>query len=76
MSDQAEQALLDGLFPQPILRGEVLRKDGASAIVGALSSIPPIETPKAIAQERKPIDKTKLALRFLPICAGAPIHRE
>ncbi|MGL3104130.1 hypothetical protein [Bradyrhizobium sp. BR 1432] len=64
MSDQVEQTLLHGLFPQPILRREMLRKVGASAIIGALSSILPIETLKAIAQERKPLEKTKLAVAF------------
>ncbi|WP_245452361.1 ABC transporter substrate-binding protein [Bradyrhizobium forestalis] len=73
ISDQVEQALLHGLFPQPVLRREVLRKVGASAIIGALSSILPIETLKAIAQERKPLEKTKLAVGFLPITCAVPL---
>ncbi|RXH35269.1 nitrate ABC transporter substrate-binding protein [Bradyrhizobium nanningense] len=73
VSDRVEQALLHGLFPQPILRRELLRTVGAGAIIGALSSILPIETLKAIAQERKPLEKTKLAVGFLPITCAAPL---
>jgi nitrate/nitrite transport system substrate-binding protein len=73
VSDRVEQALLHGLFPQPILRRELLRSIGASAIIGALSSILPIETLKAIAQERKPLEKTKLAVGFLPITCAVPL---
>ncbi|WP_092262124.1 CmpA/NrtA family ABC transporter substrate-binding protein [Bradyrhizobium sp. Rc3b] len=73
LSDQVEQALLHGLFPQPILRREVLRQVGASAIIGALSSILPIETLKAIAGERKPLEKAKLAVGFLPITCAVPL---
>ncbi|WP_234685057.1 CmpA/NrtA family ABC transporter substrate-binding protein [Bradyrhizobium monzae] len=73
VSNRVEQALLQGLFPQPILRRELLRTVGAGAIIGALSSILPIETLKAIAQERKPLEKSKLAVGFLPITCAVPL---
>ena len=38
MSDQVEQAMLNGLFPQPILRREVLRKVGATRYLSGLGA--------------------------------------
>jgi len=76
VSNRVEQALLHGLFPQPILRRDLLRTVGTGAIIGALSSILPIETLKAIAQERKPLEKTKLAVGFLPITCAVPLIYE
>lgn len=73
VSNRVEQALLHGLFPQTILRRELLRTVGAGAIIGTLSSILPIETLKAIAQERKPLEKSKLAVGFLPITCAVPL---
>jgi nitrate/nitrite transport system substrate-binding protein len=72
-ADGVEEGLLQGLFPQPVLRREVLRRVGASAILGALSSILPLDALKAIAQERKPLEKTKLAVGFLPITCAVPL---
>ncbi len=73
VSAGVEQALVHGLFPEPILRRELLRTVGAGAIIGALSSILPIDALKAIAQERKPLEKTKLAVGFLPITCAVPL---
>jgi nitrate/nitrite transport system substrate-binding protein len=73
VSDGVEQALLRGLFPNAVLRRELLRTVGASALIGALSSILPLDSLKAIAQEKKPLEKTKLAVGFLPITCAAPL---
>ena len=73
VADGVEQGLLHGLFPEPMLRRELLRTVGASAIIGALSSILPLDALKAIAQERKPLEKTKLAVGFLPITCAVPL---
>jgi nitrate/nitrite transport system substrate-binding protein len=73
VSDGVDQALLHGLFPEPLLRRELLRTVGAGAIIGALSTLLPIGTLKAIAQERKPLEKTKLAVGFLPITCAVPL---
>jgi nitrate/nitrite transport system substrate-binding protein len=72
-SDCVEQAVLHGLFPEPVLRRELLRTVGAAALIGALSSILPLDSLKAIAQERKPLEKSKLAVGFLPITCAAPL---
>jgi nitrate/nitrite transport system substrate-binding protein len=73
LSDGVEQALLHGLFPEPVLRRELLRTVGAGALIVALSSILPLDSLKAIAQERKPLEKIKLAVGFLPITCAAPL---
>lgn len=41
--------------------------------VGGLSSIVPIKTLKAIAQERGPLEKTKLNVGFLAITCATPL---
>src|SRR6195256_1760611 len=68
-----EQALLHGLFPEPILRRTVLKSVGAATVLGALSTLLPLETLKAIAQEKKPLEKVKLNVGFLPITCAAPL---
>ena len=68
-----EQALLHGLFPDPIQRRTLLKSVGAATILGALSSVLPLDDLKAIAQEKKPLEKTKLAVGFLPITCAAPL---
>ena len=73
VSDGVEQALLHGLFPEPVLRRDLLRTVGAGVLIGALSSILPLDSLKAIAEERKPPEKTKLAVGFLPITCAVPL---
>ena len=68
-----EQALLHGLFPDPVLRRTLLKSVGAATVLGALSTLLPLEALKAIAQERKPLEKTKLNVGFLPITCAAPL---
>lgn len=68
-----EGSMLEGLFPDPILRRTLLRTVGASVLLGALSTILPLDDLKAIAQERKPLEKTKLNVGFLPITCATPL---
>ena len=73
VSDQIDTALVHGLFPDPVLRRTLLKTVGATVLLGALSSILPVDTLKAIAQERKPLEKTKLNVGFLPITCADPL---
>jgi nitrate/nitrite transport system substrate-binding protein len=68
-----DTALLHGLFPDPILRRTLLRSVGAGTLLGALASILPVETLTAIAQEKKPLEKTRLNVGFLPITCATPL---
>lgn len=72
-SSGVDTALLHGLFPEPVLRRTLLRSVGAGTLLGALSSILPIDALKAIAQERKPLEKTRLNVGFLPITCATPL---
>jgi nitrate/nitrite transport system substrate-binding protein len=73
IGQEIEQALLHGLFPEPVLRRTLLKSVGAATILGALSTLLPVETLKAIAQEKQPLEKRKLNVGFLPITCAAPI---
>ena len=73
VGEAVEQALLHGLFPEPVLRRTLLKSVGAATVLGALASLLPLETLKAIAQEKKPLEKTKLNVGFLPITCAAPL---
>src|SRR5580704_6364436 len=73
IGEGVEQALLHGLFPDPILRRALLKSVGAATVLGALASLVPLDTLKAIAQEKQPLEKTKLVVGFLPITCAAPL---
>lgn len=68
-----EASLLHGLFPDPVERRTLLRTVGAATVLGALATLLPLGTLKAIAQEKKPLEKTKLMVGFLPITCAAPL---
>ncbi len=68
-----DEALLHGLFPQPTERRAILKAVGAHTLLGAIASILPLATLKAIAQEKKPLEKTRISVGFLPITCAAPL---
>src|SRR5476649_1817149 len=73
MEAAVEEALLHGLFPDPMERRTILRAVGAKILLGAIASILPLETMKAVAQEKNPLEKTKLKVGFLPITCATPL---
>jgi nitrate/nitrite transport system substrate-binding protein len=73
ISDGIETALLHGLFPEPVLRRTLLKQVGAATLLGSLAGLLPIDTLKAIAQEKKPLEKAKLNVGFLPITCAVPL---
>lgn len=73
IASAVDTALIHGLFPDPIERRTLLRAVGATTLLAALSSLVPVGTLKAIAQEKKPLEKPKLAVGFLPITCAAPL---
>jgi nitrate/nitrite transport system substrate-binding protein len=73
ISSGLDDALISGLFPEPLLRRSLLKSVGAATLLGALSTLLPIDTLKAIAQDKKPLEKTKLNVGFLPITCAAPL---
>src|SRR5262245_22449666 len=73
VSQSVDTALLHALFPEPMMRRTLLRSVGAATLLAALSELLPVGTLKAIAQERKPLEKTKLNVGFLPITCAVPL---
>src|SRR6266496_1115134 len=73
ISEAVDAGLIHGLFPDPVLRRDLLKGVGAATLLGALATILPIGTLKAIAQEKKPLEKTKLNVGFLPITCATPL---
>ena len=73
ISQAVDTALLHGLFPDPVTRRTLLRSVGAATLLAALADLLPTATLKAIAQERKPLEKTRLNVGFLPITCAAPL---
>lgn len=68
-----EMGLVHGLFPEQAERRRVLQAVGASALLAALASVVPLATLKAIAQDKGPLEKSKLNVGFLPITCAAPL---
>lgn len=73
LNDAVEAGLVHGLFPDPIERRTLLKAIGAGTLLTALSSLLPLDTLKAIAQEKAPLEKPKINVGFLPITCAAPI---
>lgn len=73
LEGEIESTLMHALFPEPVLRRRLLKTIGAATLLGALSSILPISTLQAIAQEKRPLEKTKLNVGFLAITCAAPL---
>jgi nitrate/nitrite transport system substrate-binding protein len=73
LSEAIDTALLRALFPEPVLRRSLLKSVGSAGLLAALSALLPIATLKAIAQEKKPLEKPKLNVGFLPITCAAPL---
>ncbi len=59
--------------PRSVLRRTLLKSVGAATVLGALSTLLPVSTLKAIAQDKGPLEKTKLNVGFLPITCAAPL---
>lgn len=73
VGDPVDTALIHGLFPDPVERRALLRSVGATTLLAAIASVLPLDALKAIAQDKAPLEKTKLAVGFLPITCAAPL---
>lgn len=73
LAGAVDDALIHGLFPEPMLRRALLKSVGAAGLLGALATILPLADLRAIAQEKKPLEKVKLNVGFLPITCAAPL---
>jgi len=68
-----ENALMRALFPHATTRRAFLRAVGGSTAAAALSQILPIGLIAEAFAETGPLEKTKLAVGFIPITCATPI---
>ena len=68
-----DQALLRAIFPDRVLRRNLLKSIGAVSLLAALGELLPVNTLKAIAQEKAPLEKPSINMGFLPITCATPL---
>ena len=73
VADGVEQAVLHGLFPDPVTRRHLLRVLGAGALIEAASSLLPVDAMKAMANEKAPLEKSEINVGFLAITCATPL---
>lgn len=68
-----DEAVLHGLFPDPVTRRNLLRALGAGVLIEAAASFLPIGAMKAMAQEKPKPEKTELTIGLIPITCATPL---
>ncbi|MEN3366386.1 MAG: nitrate/nitrite transport system substrate-binding protein [Burkholderiales bacterium] len=72
-NDFIEAALVKALFPQDALRRRFLEAVGVNTARAAIASVLPISAMQAIAQEKRPLEKTDLKIGFIAITCATPL---
>jgi nitrate/nitrite transport system substrate-binding protein len=68
-----EAALVKALFPHEETRRNFLRAVGKSTAMAAISSVLPIASLQAMAQEKGKLEKKDLKIGFIPITCATPL---
>lgn len=68
-----EAALVKALFPQDAVRRRFLRAVGKSTAMAAISSVLPVASLQAMAQDKGAIEKKDLKIGFIPITCATPL---
>ena len=68
-----EATLVKALFPQDALRRRFLRAVGKGTAMAAISSVLPVASLQALAQEPGKLEKTNLKIGFIPITCATPL---
>jgi len=68
-----EATLVKALFPQDAQRRRFLRAVGKGTAMAAISSVLPVASLQAMAQEKGPLEKTNLKIGFIPITCATPL---
>lgn len=68
-----EASLVKAIFPQDVVRRRFLRAVGKGAAMGAISSLLPVASLQAMAQERGAIERKNLKIGFIPITCATPL---
>ena len=72
-ADFMEAALVKALFPREPVRRAFLKAVGRPSAMAAIASLFPMGAMQALAQDRKPLEKTDLKIGFLPITCATPL---
>jgi len=72
-NDFVEASLMKALFPQDAVRRRFLRAVGRSTAMAAISSVLPMASLQAMAQEKGAIEKKDLKIGFIPITCATPL---
>ena len=73
---RVERAVLKAAFPDAMSRRALLSAVGATTVSAALAQIFPIATATDAFAQSGPLEKTKLAVGFIPITCATPIIME
>jgi len=68
-----EASLMKALFPQDAVRRQFLRAVGRNTAMAAISSVLPVASLQAMAQEKSALEKTDLKIGFIPITCATPL---
>ncbi len=68
-----EATLVKALFPHDAQRRRFLRAVGKGTAMAAISSVLPVASLQAMAQERGALEKTNLKIGFIPITCATPL---
>ncbi|MET0335513.1 MAG: CmpA/NrtA family ABC transporter substrate-binding protein [Rhizobacter sp.] len=71
--DFIEASLVKALFPQDAVRRRFLRAVGKGTAMAAISSVLPVTSLQAMAQEKGQIEKRELKIGFIPITCATPL---
>ncbi len=68
-----EATLVKAIFPQDAVRRRFLRAVGKGTAMAAISSVLPLASLQAMAQDKNALEKTKLKIGFIPITCATPL---
>ncbi len=68
-----EATLVKALFPQDAVRRRFLKSVGKGTAMAAITSVLPIASLQAMAQEAGALEKTSLKIGFIPITCATPL---
>ena len=68
-----EATLVKALFPQDAVRRHFLRAVGKGTAMAAISSLLPVASMQAMAQDKGKLEKTNLKIGFIPITCATPL---
>jgi len=73
LQSRVEAAVLRAAFPNPVTRRSLLAAVGSATVTAALSQIFPVATATEAFAQGGALEKTKLAVGFIPITCATPI---